>query len=420
MKIIFCCSLFNFFLLTLAFPTPFTSLKLQTTSYIIYPNYSSFSGGMTTISNQGNYKMVTTCGTHSSTIKNSSYFTYKATIGFISYFIKGTIFGVKVEFSDFEPNENEVQKISNIDCKITITSYTGIKISTNTNSIQYRISNNGPLEENFTNWVSSDIIIERFSDYSVRVKVTIPNSLGFYFTETNNNYIQWYYRDEAGNQIYSQKYNIKIIPNDEPKIILLQPRELDIVSINPVIEVITKDEYWGINPSSITIKIEDEKNNLVFSLENKPEIFNEQENKIYYKIKEKNFPSGKYKLTITVADKNNKISSKSVNFYVKLGEIVDVVPYPSPFDPRKETLKLRYTLKEDSWVSINLYNQAGTLVKNLINNEFRTSGINEEVWYGKNFADENLANDVYFCEIIAKNSNGENRYYTSVVIFRRK
>jgi len=401
-----------------------TPLSLQTTSYVLYPNYSSYAGGFST--KTANYQMCVSFAQHSaysSEYKKSyfrssiSYAYYKTALGFITYFVKKTLFGPKLEFDNEYPKETDVQKTTKVTCRITLISNTGIL---NPKRVEYRIFDGYELKSS----TNIGIVIVSSSTNQATFEVSFPNPLGWSFSEGNNNYIQWFYWDEADNKIgddgWSKKYYIKIATNDAPKITILQPREFDILSINPTIEAKIEDECWGVNPSSITIEIKDTNNNIVYYISNKPEIWDEEKQKVFYQIKDKDFSSGKYTLTLTVSDYNNKTSTKTRTFFIKSGEIADVVPYPSPFDPNKTPLKIRYTLKQESYVTISIYNQAGFLVKNITNNEFRPAGINEEEWFGENFAGEKLANDVYFCEVIAKNKNGENRYYTSVILFRKK
>ena len=94
-----------------------------------------------------------------------------------------------------------------------------------------------------------------------------------------------------------------------------------------------------------------------------------------------------------------------------------MVPYPCPFDP-KEGTTIRYVLAKDSKVTINIYNMAGRLVKTVIMNEERGAGEHtQDKWFGDNYVREELANGIYFCEIIAEDDDGEHRYYQSLAIF---
>ena len=102
----------------------------------------------------------------------------------------------------------------------------------------------------------------------------------------------------------------------------------------------------------------------------------------------------------------------------RLGAIADIVPYPSPFDPAKEKMVLKYVLDKESKVTIHLYDMAGKFIKTIIKNEERSEGEhNEDTWDGTNYADSRLANGVYVCELIVKNSEGEHRRYQTLAIF---
>ncbi|MEW6557849.1 MAG: FlgD immunoglobulin-like domain containing protein [Elusimicrobiota bacterium] len=110
---------------------------------------------------------------------------------------------------------------------------------------------------------------------------------------------------------------------------------------------------------------------------------------------------------------NNKIDEN---------EIVDLVPYPCPFDPSKESIKIRYVLDNIAEkVSINIYDMSGRLVKTIVHNQQKAAGMHEEdTWDGTNYAGEKLANGIYFCEIIAKEfkiDGGQERRYTALAIF---
>lgn len=98
------------------------------------------------------------------------------------------------------------------------------------------------------------------------------------------------------------------------------------------------------------------------------------------------------------------------------GGVADILTYPSPFNPNKEKVKIRYLLAKDSGVTIKIYDKAGKIVCKLIQSEHRIAGTNEEEWNGKNYAGETLATGAYIVEIIAKSSSGEDRRYTALAI----
>jgi flagellar hook assembly protein FlgD len=93
------------------------------------------------------------------------------------------------------------------------------------------------------------------------------------------------------------------------------------------------------------------------------------------------------------------------------------VPYPSPFNPKIQPVVIRYVLEKRSNVWINIYDMSRKIVKRVVEAEPRGPGLCEDKWYGVNFGGEQLANGVYFCEVIAKNGDGEARKYTALGIF---
>lgn len=106
----------------------------------------------------------------------------------------------------------------------------------------------------------------------------------------------------------------------------------------------------------------------------------------------------------------------SMTFKALSGGVAEVVPYPSPFNPKKEKVKIKYLLAKDSRVTIKLYDKAGKIVCKLLDNENKSAGTNEQEWDGRNYAGDTLATGAYIIEIIAKAQDGEHRRYTAVAI----
>jgi hypothetical protein len=111
-----------------------------------------------------------------------------------------------------------------------------------------------------------------------------------------------------------------------------------------------------------------------------------------------------------------EVENSPLTFKALSGGVADIIPYPSPFNPNKEKVKIRYLLAKDSKVTIKLYDKAGKIVCKLLDNVNRNAGTNEEEWDGRNYAGDTLATGAYIVEIIAKASNGEHRRYTALAI----
>ncbi|MCK5052491.1 MAG: hypothetical protein KAS53_12270 [Candidatus Cloacimonetes bacterium] len=81
--------------------------------------------------------------------------------------------------------------------------------------------------------------------------------------------------------------------------------------------------------------------------------------------------------------------------------------YPNPFNP---TTTLDFSLKEESLVSLNIYNVRGQKVKTLVADEMQ-AGYHSVVWNGKNDYGKSVSSGIYFAGFEANNINGD---YTSV------
>lgn len=74
--------------------------------------------------------------------------------------------------------------------------------------------------------------------------------------------------------------------------------------------------------------------------------------------------------------------------------------YPNPFNP--ETV-INYNLAKPAFVSLNIYNSKGQLVKNIVN-QAQASGIHNITWNGKNSENQTCANGVYFYRLKTNDS----------------
>ncbi|MBI4368910.1 MAG: hypothetical protein HY547_01630 [Elusimicrobia bacterium] len=91
-----------------------------------------------------------------------------------------------------------------------------------------------------------------------------------------------------------------------------------------------------------------------------------------------------------------------------------VTSYPNPFDPARGPAKIRYTLTQDSKVTIRIYTLSGDLVRVLEFDAGASGGqgssagsSNEVAWDGRNGTGAVVANGVYLAEIEAESSQGK-------------
>ena len=202
-------------------------------------------------------------------------------------------------------------------------------------------------------------------------------------------------------------------------VILESPDPISRVSlIDPVI----KTSKFSLEVSSVTVRLYEGRSRsgnplyeVTASSDNTNGIFNEDESCIHYlnsDILGSTLKSNK-EYTIVFEFLSGEFNSIEVTFKALSDGIADILTYPSPFNPKKEKVKIRYLLGKDANVTIKLYDKAGKIVSKLIQSEHRSAGINEEEWDGRNYAGETLATGAYIVEIIA---NGDRRYTALAIV----
>ena len=253
------------------------------------------------------------------------------------------------------------------------------------------------------------------------------------------NYIQVYAQYKVSDTDYggswSPAYSIKISTTLSELISFTSPDPLTKVSsLDPVV----KTTNFSLNLTTATVSLYEGELawgtplyeiELTTTTNATYKMYDEAEGKISYLnsdvIKIYNEKEGKSLPVKLTQNKNYTFKISSVNgddtvTFKALGDgVADILTYPSPFNPKKEKIKIRYLLAKDSRVTIKLYDKAGKIVKKLIQSESKSAGTNEEEWDGRNYAGETLATGAYICEIIANSSDGEHRRYTALAIVGR-
>lgn len=321
-------------------------------------------------------------------------------------------------------NQTEDKVFENIKIPVKIEIKTAIGKIT---KVRYKISQGG--EEN---WEDE---IDCYEGSEMTVSSTFEFSKDILFTKgKSENYIKVYAQYTDGTEYgssWSPAYTIKINNSDE--IEFISPDRLTkLSSLNPKIQTnefsltlstVTVSFFEGNFDISGTKLYEiylDTETNKTYKMYNeslgKISYFNSEVIKKYNEKEGTTIPETlKDNQEYTLKIESNK-GTDTVTFKAIGGGVADILPYPSPFNPNKEKVKIRYLIAEDSRVTIKLYDKAGKIVCKLIQSEHRNAGTNEEEWDGKNYAGEKLATGAYIVEIVAKSSSGEDRRYTALAI----
>ena len=396
--------IFSFILVFLVF-TVFAA-ELSATSEV-FPSFSSAYGSSASAS----YMNITNL---SPLTGNTTGFSYRLSGGYLPAQVISpsllTLPDPNMNFILPLPAPDNVQPSTQVTALVTLQNTGGNTVA----FVNYRISNSGP--SSFNSW-RADAIATVINSSTTLYKITIPTSLDS-FTEGSNNYIQWLVQNDAGAQSLSSPYQIVISTSDVPFVQITQPDiKSQYTSLAPNIAATITG---GAALASVQVSINNSAGSNIITLSSlsRPAIFDATRNMVSYKYDGPALSAdAHYTLTITATDTAGKVGTSSLPLIPKGGAIADLIPYPSPFDPKVQPVVIRYVLDKKSDVWINIYDMSGRVVKRVVDAQSRGPGLCEDTWNGSNFGGSELANGVYFCELVAKNDQGTYKKYKSLAIF---
>lgn len=131
----------------------------------------------------------------------------------------------------------------------------------------------------------------------------------------------------------------------------------------------------------------------------------------YFNISDKAPVGEEGKVSFRITDQSGKNWFKSYNVKVSPPKIFEVYQnYPNPFNP---TTKIKYSIPQDAFVSIKIFNVLGEEVSKLVNNEMK-AGIHEV-----DFKANNLSSGFYFYIVEAKGTDGTKYFDSKKMILLR-
>ena len=115
--------------------------------------------------------------------------------------------------------------------------------------------------------------------------------------------------------------------------------------------------------------------------------------------------AGTYSVSLTIGDEINQSTEIKIDYIVvnpvsAQGDIVILTTklfgnYPNPFNP---TTTINYSLKENSKVSLNIYNIKGQKVKQLVSDQL-PAGQHSVIWNGKDDNDKTVSSGMYLYKL---------------------
>jgi flagellar hook assembly protein FlgD len=384
-------------------------------------NYGSVNNGSGVMASvTGKYQSISSVGTLTTGVSTGTY--YRNYNGFMSGQVVAPALLVidnNMSFVDESPTSSEEQTTTAVTFHVTLQS-AGNDIA----SVYYKFSNSGldglvsaPYQYNAD---TETIIVQ---NTKIRYRVSFPNN-GQTLSVSGDNYIQWFGKNDAGADVPPAIFRIRVRNAAEPAFEITQPDvKGGFTSVQPLIRATVTDQDVVLDTGTIAIKLAraDGAGSPVIDMQSSgsPEIYDDAHKIVTYKYNGAPLLNNvNYTLTVSAKDKTGVNSyAATASLTARGGAIADLVPYPSPFDPKLQPIALRYVLNKRCRVMINIYDMGGRLVKNIVDNIVREPGVSEETWDGSNYAGDTLANGVYICEIAATDDDGEHRRYTSLAIF---
>jgi hypothetical protein len=127
-----------------------------------------------------------------------------------------------------------------------------------------------------------------------------------------------------------------------------------------------------------------------------------------YNFEDKNLNLGTYKYRLKQIDYNGNSEYFNLTSEVIIGKPSDFSVsqnFPNPFNPSTNIL---YSLPDDSFIQLRIYDVSGRLVTELLN------GAMEKGYHSVEFNGTNLASGIYFYHLLAK-GNGDKILYTKIM-----
>lgn len=331
--------------------------------------------------------------------------------------LRSFMFNPNIVWIDYSPKPDYVSPTVKVEVSLKVgTSNDKLKIR----QVKYRV-NTSP---DFPDSMQYKSLFD--NDSSTQSLVFVKDEVDFRHTGTQ--YIQWYVQykgndGESGGA--TQIYVVNIASNTESKISIIQPKTVS--SARPVIEAEVFSVHGNLKPENLKIEISN-------ALMPSNIIYSETANKISTGSFDANTGILKYVYDGDKPLENNKEYKLKLTYYQEAGiteataetvfkvdsdPISDLLPYPSPYNPNKGDMTVRFMIAEQAFVTVNIYDRSGKLVSRALDSVLMRQGENKVAWKAKSYSGDNLANGVYICEIIMKSGGKENKRYKSFAILRK-
>ncbi|MCS7265374.1 MAG: gliding motility-associated C-terminal domain-containing protein [Armatimonadetes bacterium] len=212
---------------------------------------------------------------------------------------------------------------------------------------------------------------------------------------------------------------IAIITSEDslpPLITDLMPSENGLVRTrNPIISAKISDSISGIDVDTIKMRLDGQQVNANYDIAT---------NKLTYRSQD--LSEGEHTVVIEVSDLEGNVARMEWRFFVNLStpvEITNLQVSPNPFSPNgddlDETLTIRFRINANINLAVEVIDEAGKLVKTLVNESPFDQGEHTLIWDGTNNAGEPVPEGNYSVKITVLDTNRQQTFEQGQIILIR-
>jgi hypothetical protein len=220
--------------------------------------------------------------------------------------------------------------------------------------------------------------------------------------------------DMLGNTA-DEAWKFSVDDSTPPTVTVVSPKQDSVVGVRPVIKISYADEGSGVDLTSISVKVDDNAVTASSMAPAKSAANVVSAGEASYEVK---LGYGDHTLTVVVKDVAGNEATAEVKFIVE-GDVLELVKphnYPNPF--RGGNTNVTFGLSQEAEITIRIYDFTATLVATVVDGEITQADDKVEFkWDGT--ADTNqLANGVYFCQVLAKTDSETKSEIVKIALVR--
>ena len=225
--------------------------------------------------------------------------------------------------------------------------------------------------------------------------------------------------DMLGNTA-DEAWKFSVDDSTPPTVTVVSPKEDAVVGVRPVIKISYADDGSGVDLTSISVKVDDEAVIASAMAPAKPARANVvSAGEASYEVK---LGYGSHTLAVVVKDVAGNEATAEVTFIVE-GDVLKLVKphnFPNPFRGSKTTIT--FGLSQEADITIRIYDFTATLVATVAEDERIPAAEKVEglEWAGTTDTSDGsqVANGVYFCQILAKTDSETKSEIVKIALVR--